>query len=210
MADERFDDGSDAIGSEAAPFAWLSPGITSRVLEIVKDAILVVDTSGTILQVNEAFAQLSGHEAWTLEGASVAMLVHDPHGDPVEAIASLVEATPEWTGRASLRRADGQLVECEVWLRRIDGDDGAWWVAVQQEVRAIRRYGSIKMEETEALVHELVSSLAGIRGYVDLLERRSPEDQAEVCARLTSLARRTADRLHNLLHEVGGVPLGRG
>ncbi|MDE0802095.1 MAG: hypothetical protein OSA99_02110, partial [Acidimicrobiales bacterium] len=148
------------------------------------------------------------HEAWILEGASIALLADPPNDDPVGALQALMADRPEWSGQLTLRRADGGSVACDSWIRRIDDDSGSWWVAVQREVGARRRYGEVVVEESEARLHDLVNSLASIRGYAELLERLRAEDRDFIVDRLGKVACRAAEHLEGLLGDLG-LPLPR-
>ncbi|WP_436793563.1 PAS domain-containing protein [Actinospongicola halichondriae] len=186
----------------SAMFSWVPSAVSSAVLGVVSDGVLITDDSGIILQANSAFARMCQREVWELEGASIAMLVGNSD-DPVAEIAAILDREPEWTGRAQLRRSDGRFVDCDAWVRRFDDATGTFWVSVQHEVGVRRRYGHSTIDETEARIHDLVNSLASIRGYTHLLERTSHDDAASVRARLIALTESTTARLEALLKELG-------
>lgn len=201
MADES--DSPDLQRSARSSFTWIPSEVVSEIIGVVSDAVIVIDTSGTILQVNPAFERLAGHEAWILEGASIALLADPPTDDPVGTLQALMSDRHEWSGRLTLRRADGGSVECDAWIRQVDDESGSWWVAVQHEVGVRRRYGEVVLEESEARRHDLVNSLASIRGYAELLERLPPEDREDIVHRLGRVAGRAAEHLEGLLGDLG-------
>lgn len=193
----------DVGTSKPSLFSWLPDEATSALLGVVSDGVLITDADGTILQANTAFAELCAREVWELEGAPVALLV-DSADDPVATITAMLANEPEWTGRVQLRRSDGRLVECDAWVRQFADESGSWWVSVQHEVGVRRRYGESTIDETEARIHDLVNSLASLRGYVQLLDRVTGADAEDVRARLVSLTRSTTERLEDLLAELRG------
>ncbi len=180
-------------------FSWLPHEASSALLGVISDGVLITDAAGTVLQANGAFARLAGREVWELEGASIALLIDSQDDDPIPTIASMLDRDPEWTGRVGLRRSDGRVVECDAWVRQFSDDTGKWWVSVQHEVGVRRRYGTTTIAETEARIHDLVNSLASLRGYVQLLGRVDGDQADDVRARLTALTVSTTTRLEGLL-----------
>lgn len=187
--------------ASAAEFSWLPPEVASDILSIVSDGILITSRDGIILQANESFSRLCLHEPWELEGASIA-LVAAATEDPAAEIAALLGEHEVWTGITQIRRADGRLIECDTWIRPFDADEGSWWVSVQRRTNVRRRYGTATVDEVIATAHDLVNSMASLRGYVALLDR-VPEDQVgEVLTRLKSVTGTTTERLERLVGEL--------
>lgn len=186
----------------ADAFAWLPPSTLGSLVAIVADGVLVVDASGTVLAVNDAFGRLCGHEPWEIEGMSAAVLAVDGFDDFLDHALRVLEDVPSWSGRTSLRRRDGATIECDTWMSRVDVDAGEVFVAAHREVEVQRRYGDTFLQEVEARIHELVNSLAALRGYVALLDSLPEAQHAEVRERLTGLTVSTATRLENLLAEL--------
>ena len=180
------------------PFGWLPAEVLGAVIQVVADGVLVVDRSGTILQANDAFGRLCQREPWELEGSPIELLLADDDVPLGEQIGELV-AEAAWSGRTRLRRSDGSLVECETWMAAADVDQGEVFVAVQHDQQVIRRYGRTVIDDVEARVHELVNSLASLRGYADLLHHETGEVADEARDRLHAAARLASDRLEALL-----------
>lgn len=187
--------------AQHSEFSWLPPAVASEILSIVSDGILIASRDGVILQANESFSRLCLHESWELEGASIALVAASTE-DPESEITALLGDHEVWTGVTQIRRADGRLIECDTWIRPFDADEGSWWVSVQRRSNVRRRYGTATVDEVIATAHDLVNSLASLRGYVTLLERVPDEQFDEVLTRLKSVTVTATDRLERLVGEL--------
>ena len=83
--------------------------LSARVLAETADGVLITDADDRIVELNPAFANMSGHAPAALLGRHVELLGLAP----VRA-ASAGEAAPEGSGESQLLRADGSLLD--VWL----------------------------------------------------------------------------------------------
>lgn len=204
MDEASVEEGFETPAAEANPFAWLSAEVLGSIVEVATDGVIVLDRSGTILQVNAAFGRLCRREPWELEGSPIEMLLADDDVDLGGHIGDLVEDST-WTSRTRLRRSDGASVECETWVRAADVDRGTVFVAVQHEPNARRPYGQVMIDDIEARVHELVNSLASLRGYADLVVNDDETLAEEARDRLVGAAKRASGRLELLLAELADV-----
>lgn len=166
------------------------------------DGVLVFDLDGRILMMNHALAKLVGHERWELEGESLGTVVGDQTDDVLARGRVIADEGVARSSRIALRRCDGAFVECDARLSATELDGRPVIVGILHEVEVRRRYGSTDIEEIDAKVHELVNSLAGLRGYVDLFRRVPEEKQQVILERLERIAGTTAARLENLLAEL--------
>lgn len=200
------DGGSGKVGrtpevAHPDEFSWLPAAVASDILSVVSDGILITSRDGIILQANESFSRLCMHERWELEGTSIALVAAETE-DPASEITSLLGTDQVWTGITQIRRGDGRVIECDTWIRPFDADEGSWWVSVQRRTSIRRRYGTATVDEVVATAHDLVNSLASLRGYVALLERVPADQAADVLARLKSVTGTTTERLERLVGEL--------
>lgn len=203
MADQTADEwSSPAEGDGSGAFSWLPSSVLGATLDVVGDGIVVVDSGGTVLAANDAFARLCGHEAWEIEGASAAVFTVDGTDDFVGRACRVLRNAASWGGRVKLRRRDGSVIECDAWVSRVEVDEGGVFIAAHREVEVQRRYGDTYVDEVEAKIHALVNSLASLRGYVALLDSLPVSEHAEIRSRLSDLTGTTSDRLELLLTEL--------
>jgi PAS domain S-box-containing protein len=190
------------------------------------EAIIITDTSGTILYVNPAFEQITGHTCAAALGRGIEMLKCDRQSevfyDGIRRTLALGEA---WSGRFLNRRADGEPRDVEATITPIRDAEGSVinFVAVQRDVTKESQLEdqlrhSQKMEAIGQLAggiaHDFNNLLLGILGYCDLaLEdlpdtenvseylgeiRRASEQAATLTRQLLTFGRRQVLRPVNL------------
>jgi len=174
------------------------------------DGIVVLDADGVVAVWSPAMEQATGVPAAEALGRALADLVtvRDPGGDPVDALAAgwdlLSPGAPRATVETTLVRPDGE----QRWVRWshaavFDGDALVRDVVLVHDVTRERQVERLKSDFIATVSHELRSPITPIKGYVELLRRKSeeftPEKRREcldlVSDRVAHLARIVEDLL---------------
>jgi len=173
----------------------------------LQSGLLLLDRAGDVLAVNSVGAQMLGTGA-PPPGTPLAELLRDQ-----PELRDLLAKTIEQGGRL-------QREECTVWvggsaltvgltahpLRRDDGDTRGYLVLFADLTEVRRRTEEGRLAESLAqlgelaggVAHELRNSLATLRGYLTLIERRPDEDSIAV---FLSEIRHEADHLERVLED---------
>ena len=173
------------------------------ILNALGVAVVVVDGSGAILQVNSAGEQLLQSGADYLKGRSLLELL--PSDNPIFSLIEQVRteglAVSEYGVTLESPRIGKHFVNLQA--TPLAEDDGSVVVTLQHRSiadkidRQLTHRGAARsvMAMSAMLAHEVKNPLSGIRGAAQLLEQNSsPDDQ-----KLTALIREEADRICNLV-----------
>ena len=108
------------------------------VLELVPDAVCVVDTEGRYLFVNASFERIFGYRPEEVLGRRMIELVHsDDRASTLQAAARVMEGHLQRHFRNRYVRKDGRVVDIQ-WSARWSADNGVR-VAVGHEITELRR-----------------------------------------------------------------------
>jgi PAS domain S-box-containing protein len=184
-------------------------------LNLVPEALVLSDADGLILAVNEACLQLTGFGREELLGRHLSLLF------PAEERAAVTE---------EYRRAfagPDQLPGYERLIRRVDGADlpvearCSFLSAAGRRVGLVTSLRDISERRTleharqrflAMVTHELGNPLAAVRGYAQLMRRRSAYDEQAldlIVAKTGLLERLIRDLLESTRLEVGRMSLQR-
>jgi two-component system sensor histidine kinase ResE len=192
-----------AAAAEAAVRARLETVISG-----MTDGLVVADRAGTITSANDEALRLLGRSADAVVGRPAAdvVVVRRPDGSPMLP-ARRVDADGE------LEPAEGEAavraVPVRVAVAPLPGDDGSVITLVDRtREREVER---LKTEFLSTVSHELRTPLTPIRGYAELLARRSDLDRPAVerfAAEILSSTERMS-RVVALLVDVAALDAGR-
>ncbi len=173
------------------------------ILNALGVAVVVVDGSGTILQVNSAGEQLLQSGADYLKGRPLMELL--PSDNPIFSLIEQVRAEGLAVSEYGVTLESPRIGKHFVNLQATPLDENAGSVVVTLQHRSIadkidrqlthRGAARSVMAMSAMLAHEVKNPLSGIRGAAQLLEQNSsPDDQ-----NLTTLIREEVDRICGLV-----------
>lgn len=212
----RFDDDDLALGEQLGRRAALAIQNASLIrdaqaaearyrglFEGTKDGILVVDTTGTCIDVNPALAEMLGADRQQIVGHPVTLVAS---GVPwVGEAAERLRQDGLWRGEFELRRRNGESVPVESWFTRVQWPSGPVYVGVLRDTSERKRLERLHEEFISAVAHDLKNPLTTVRGQSQLLRRRlergEPPDAARFEAGLEgidSAAARMARQINEL------------
>ena len=146
------------------------------------EAIAMVDTNGVVTWVNPAFARLHGVAAHEIAGRDPSEFFHPIAPDDTSSteITAAMAAGEPWAGWVRRRRSDGRLVDLDLSISPIHGEDGrvVGWVEIGRDVgreRALEEQlrQAQKMEAVGRLAggiaHDFNNLLAAVSGFAELI-----------------------------------------
>ncbi|HET7755089.1 MAG TPA: ATP-binding protein [Anaeromyxobacteraceae bacterium] len=190
------------------------------VLDSIVDAIVVVDPSGTVVDLNAAAARLAGLSQRNGRGLPLAELLArgrfkhlDGRPLAVEDSATSRALQGETVGgfECTVQGPDGSTVFTHVSASPVYVQSGAAphrAVAVIRDVTDVRRFEVAREEFLSTAAHELKTPLAVTKAYAQLMKRRGQGDPAAL-----SVIERQTDRLARIVQqllEVSRFRSGRG
>ncbi|HYG67436.1 MAG TPA: ATP-binding protein, partial [Anaeromyxobacteraceae bacterium] len=175
-------------------------------LESMADAVLVVDASARIVEVNRAALELfrePGRDALlqlTVEefGRRYALRSRDGTPVPLPEYATLRalhgEVVRAYDG--IVRAADGRDTRVSISAAPVANGRTPLAVMVMRDVSATWRVEQMRDEFLSTAAHEFKTPLAVIKAYAQLMQRRDPDAQA------LSVIQRQVERLNRLVHHL--------
>ena len=210
-------DGSTRASCTTSPRAWqlearlrASEERWRSIIESAVDAIIVIDSHGTVEAFNPGAERLFGYRESDVVGRNVSMLMPSPYREEHDGYLSRYLVTGEakiiGVGReVTGRRADGSLFPLHLSVgemllggeRKFTGilHDLSSRVRMEEQLR--EQAALVRLGEMAAVIaHEVKNPLAGIRGAVQVIGGRLPKDSREVAgSRGDALSDRHVERV---------------
>jgi PAS domain S-box-containing protein len=169
-------------------------------------AVLELDQSGLVTQVNRAAELLFGYAAGELLGGSVKRIVRaEFHAEFDSQWAALI-ASREPVAAIKIRnpRRDGQDLVCEWAVTPLVNADGTIVSVIAQGQDVTRQLEAerMKKEFTSTLSHELRTPLTSIIGSLQLINSGVVGEVDKDIAELTGVAERNGQRLLDLINDI--------
>jgi two-component system CheB/CheR fusion protein len=186
---------------------------TRAIMENVVDAIITIDSTGTIDSVNLAAATLFGYEPAELIGGNVARLIgggdRDSHDGYIQRYLNGGESGLLGKGPREVAgvRKDGEMLELELAVSEARIGNERVFIGTMRDISERKRldvhlHQSQKMEAigqlTGGVAHDFNNLLATILGNAELLEDRLGTDNTQVQA-MVRAANRGSDLTQRLL-----------
>ncbi len=158
------------------------------VVEQTEEAIVIMDTRGTIEYVNPAFETMTGYSRDEAVGSDIRMLQREqPDGEHLQEMWNILAEGQAYAGRFTNRSKDGTVYHTEGSISplRDAGGTVTKYVAVERD---ITQQSNLEAQLLQAQKMEAVGRLAGgiahdfnnqltvIKGYCDLLLRELSQD----------------------------------
>lgn len=169
------------------------------VLDSVDDAILRLQTDGTVVEANRRTFELFGRARGTLRGRS---FLDDLAPGPglADAWAEVLGGTPQ-TRPTTLQRQDGVLFDAEIRLRLVRLEESAYVIAVVRDVSAARAVERLKDEFVSMVSHELRTPVTSVYGALGLV-LGAPDGLSPGARGVLEIAHRNVHRLLRILSDI--------
>lgn len=147
---------------EANTHALRSEHLLAAVLQTAADPIVVIDETGTMVQVNAATTSLFGYPADEMVGNNVKMLMPDPYHSEHDGYLQRYAATREphiiGSGReVEARRADGQSFPIQLAVSEANTPDGRFFTGIIHDLTDVRR-AQRQLEKVNAELEQRVTA----------------------------------------------------
>jgi two-component system phosphate regulon sensor histidine kinase PhoR len=167
------------------------------IIEAIRDALIVVDSSMRIVASNRpAEAAFAREFAW-LPGRRLSEVIRDPGLH--EAFRRAVE-----DGRPTdlrLEIAGTELRKYDVHIARMESDTARKAIGIFYDVTRFERLERVRQEFLSNISHELRTPLTSILAFVETLEDGAIDDR-ENNRRFLATIRRNAERMHCLIADI--------
>lgn len=211
--------------TQSTPLA--EAALFSVVLDAAVDAILVIDTSGTMVQTNAACAQLFGYQAADLQGADVKLLMPEPyrseHAGYVQHYLDTREPKIIGIGRqVDGQRSNGEIFPISLSVGETEFDGKKYFVGIirdltemQTLLEALReREGELRQMMDSAVVPTgIILGRTRLSAANEALNRFLEQPDATGCCLLGLLSepkqQTSMDESLNKLHRESGVTVLR-
>ena len=181
------------------------------------EAIVITDASGTILDVNPAFAKTSGYTREEAVGHNPRILQSGEHGaNFYRQMWATLLAGQVWRGRLTNKRKDGRLYEEDATISPMFDAAGeiVAFVGVKRDVTGQERMAAQmrraqRMESigsiASGVAHDLNNALTPILMIVELLRLEFPDRASDDLDVIQAGAKRGADLVKQLLNFARGA-----
>jgi diguanylate cyclase (GGDEF)-like protein/PAS domain S-box-containing protein len=117
--------------------------LAARVFDTAREAILVTDTQGNLLEVNDAFCRMSGYAREEVLGRNPRLLQSGVHSrEFYQAMWQSLLEQGRWSGELWNRRKTGELYPELLTISTIKDDDGqvSYYVAVATDITVLKQH----------------------------------------------------------------------
>jgi PAS domain S-box-containing protein len=172
------------------------------ILKSAGDAIVITDTKGRLSFVNDAFTSLTGYAAQEAVSQFTGNILAT-NMTPPATLADFHRAAMQgvsWRGDIYVAHKDGHAIETEITLAPICDESGQVlsFVSSLRDVSQTRALERAKSEFLTNVSHQLRTPLTNLKTYAYLLDKGSPEKQAQY----SQIVRDEVDKLLQLIQDL--------
>ena len=190
---------------ETAVKAADAMGRTRAIFDNSLDAIVLLNPSGSIEELNPSAERLFGYPATDIMRRDITLIAELAPGEGP--FLKRLGVGPDGIERpfrdhVTARRADGSYVPVEVALGMIDLPDGQHVVAAFRDISEREKAEEMKDQFLSTVSHELRTPLTSIVGSLGLLRGGGMEELSPNAQRLIVIAENNAGRLIRLVNDL--------
>lgn len=171
--------------------------ILSKILETMRESVLVVGEDTRILATNEAAHNAFGRKNGALEEKRLSEVIRDLNLH--EAFRKALEENEFSDLKLEILGTEKRKYDVHIAPIELDGAKSA--VGVFYDITQIEHLERVRQEFFSNISHELRTPLTSILAFVETLEDGAMEDE-ENNRRFLGVIRRNAERMHHLIDDV--------
>ncbi len=175
----------------------LSHPILSKILETMRESVIVVGPNTKVLAFNNAATQAFSKNIGSLESKRISEVIRDLSLH--EAMRAALEFGTSSDIRLEIPGAEKRKYDVHVAPIEIDNTNCA--VGVFYDITKIERLENIRQEFLSNISHELRTPLTSILAFVETLEDGALDDR-ENNKHFLSVIRKNAERMHHLIDDI--------
>jgi len=183
------------------------------ILQTAMDGFWLVDMMGNLLEVNEAYCQMSGYSASELLAMGIADL--EAHGKAIETHMQIQNVLMQGENRFESRhqRRDGSIFDVEVSVKYQPAEGGRLMAFIHDITERKKKEQELikakeKAEESDRLKsaflanmsHEIRTPMNGILGFAELL--KAPDLTGEEQQQYIRIIKKSGDRMLNIINDI--------
>ncbi len=189
----------------------ITPGFLHRAIDLIENAIIITDTSGTMLFLNKKAREFFGYGIRTSIGKSIGRLfLPDDLAYFLPNILKTTRVEGEYKGENLVRKKNGTrvFVKLETSLYQDEGQGGNRIIFTIQEIEKLKELERDYLESqrlaslgtmAEGIAHKIRNPIVSIGGFAKRISRRiSQGDQAHYFKRIE----KEIDRLEAIVNHV--------
>ena len=167
-------------------------------MEQAADAIIIMNSAATCVEVNARAAEIAGRSPEEMRGLPLAGIVqgNDPKSPANLPMLRYGQVT---TGEFWIARPDGSRVPVEIRATLLE--DGRVQI-IARDITERKEVDRLKDQFVSMVSHELRTPLTSIRGALGLLATEKLRDEPEKQRRMLQLAATNTDRLIRLINDI--------
>lgn len=170
-----------------------------NLFESIPDGVVIYDSQGTILEVNEALAKSRGYSRGELVGKNVEDLDH-PDSKPL-AKPFLEEVKQRGIARKELLNItkNGEVIPVEVFASKIHYQGKTAFIGVSRDLKERKKLEQVKSDLLYAISHEMKTPIQSLMAAVEIYSSLTPARLAARSLELFEIISRNLWRLKQLV-----------
>ena len=176
-------------------------------LDNISDAIITIDSKGSVMTVNNGVEAMFGYRPSELLGNNIKRLMPEPYNSIHDSYLSNYMKTGEahvigQTRKVQALRRNGETFDVELWVYQLEDTTEKRFMGVIRDISERQHVDRIKTEFISTVSHELRTPLTSIRGSLGMLKSGILGEFPEKASRMVELAHNNTERLINLVNDI--------
>ncbi len=176
-------------------------------LDNISDAIITIDSKGSMLSFNSTVEHMFGYRPAELLGKNIKILMPSPYKEMHDSYLSNYLKTKEshvlgQTREITALRRNGEVFDIELWVHQLNFNDEIQFMGVIRDTSERKHADRIKTEFISTVSHELRTPLTSIKGALGMLKSGVLGEVPEKANHMIELAHNNTERLINLVNDI--------
>jgi len=192
----------DNLFANKKPNEKISPVVLNKILEAMRESVIVVGADTRVLSSNAAAYNAFGRRNGGLSDKRLSEVVRDLHLH--EAFQRALKHNESSDIEMEIPSLENRKYDVHVAPIELDGQTGA--IGVFYDITQIERLETVRQEFLSNISHELRTPLTSILAFVETLEDGAINDEANN-RHFLSVIRKNANRMHRLVDDISELSI---